>query len=248
MKRFVSLLIADCRFQFRYGFYALYAFFGIFYVVLLRLLPGFMRDSARALLAFSDPAALGLFFMGAILLFEQGERVHPSLAVSPVRVYEYALSKALSLSLISLVAGLGIILASGGMISLWTIAGMTLASMLFSFVGLLIGSRARSLNGYILFTVPAELLLFIPAGLWFFDVLGDWALVHPGAAVLNLISASPRFPTASFLSLGLWLALALVFALPAAGRMLRGESTGTDDGASASPEPIPVAIKPEGLE
>ena len=105
-----------------------------------------------------------------------------------------------------------------------------------------------SLNGYILLTVPAELLLFVPAGLWFFDVLGDWALVHPGAAALNLISASPRFPTASFLSLGLWLALALVFALPAAGRMLRGESTGTDDGASASPEPIPVAIKPEGLE
>ncbi len=248
MKRFISLLIADCRFQFRYGFYALYAFFSIFYVVLLRLLPGFTRDSARALLAFSDPAALGLFFMGAILLFERGERVHPSLAVSPVRVFEYALSKALSLSIISLAAGIGIILASGGRVGPWTVAGMALASMLFSSVGLLIGSRAQSLNGYILLTVPAELLLFVPAGLWFFEVFGDWALVHPGAAALNLVSASPRYPTASFLSLGLWLALALVFALPAAGRMLRGESPGADEDASASPEPIPVAIKPEGLE
>lgn len=236
MKRFISLLIADCRFQFRYGFYALYAFFGIFYVVLLRLLPGFMRESARALLAFSDPAALGLFFMGAILLFEQGERVHPSLAVSPVRVHEYALSKALSLSLISLVAGLGIILASGGHPGPWTIVGMALASMLFSFVGLLVGSRAGSLNGYVLLTVPAELLLFVPAGLWFFDVLGDWALVHPGVAALNLLSASPRYPAASFLSLAIWLAILVVWALPATGRMLRGESAAVVEGAASKPE------------
>ena len=113
MRRFISLLIADCRFQFRYGFYLLYAFFSIFYVVLLRLLPAFMRDSARALLAFSDPAALGFFFMGPSCSLSGGSGF-PSLAVSPVRVFEYALSKGPIALGISLAAGIGIILASGG--------------------------------------------------------------------------------------------------------------------------------------
>lgn len=224
MKRLMGLLIADIRFQFRYGFYALYALITVFYIVLLRLLPSFIRDSARALLAFSDPAALGLFFMGAILLFERGERVYPSLAVSPLRTEEYVLSKALSLSLISVAAGLFIILASGGRAGFWTVGGLALSSVLFSCTGLLVGSQVTSLNAYLIYVVPAELLLFVPALLWYFGLLGDWALVHPGAAALNLISASPRYPAASFLSLALSLSLVLVFSLPAADRMLRGEA------------------------
>lgn len=53
------------------------------------------------MLIFSDPAAMGLFFMGAIVMLEQ------SFAVSPLKVWEYVGSKVLSLSMIGLlVAGL----------------------------------------------------------------------------------------------------------------------------------------------
>lgn len=50
---------------------------------------------------YSDPAAMGLFFMGAIVLLEKSQRVLNSLAVSPVKVSEYILSKVISLGVIS---------------------------------------------------------------------------------------------------------------------------------------------------
>lgn len=222
MRRFWVLFLADIRFQFRYGFYALYAFLSVLYTVLIRILPGSVRSILRELMVFSDPAALGLFFMGAILLFEKGERVHPSLSVSPAHPLEYCTAKTASLSLVSLLAGLLIIVASGGSLSLWTIAALLLSSAFFSLVGLYIGSFAKTLNGYLMFTVPAELLLFVPALLWYFDVLGDWMLLHPGAAALNLLRSQPRFAVLSLLSLLVWLALAAIFVLPPLTRMLKG--------------------------
>jgi fluoroquinolone transport system permease protein len=56
---------------------------------------------------------MGLYFMGAIVLFEKGERVLDSLAVSPAGAGMYALSKLLSIALISTAAGLAIGLAGG---------------------------------------------------------------------------------------------------------------------------------------
>jgi hypothetical protein len=47
----------------------------------------------RAADDFFRPAAMGLYFMGAIVLFEKGERVLDSLAVSPAGAGMYALSK-----------------------------------------------------------------------------------------------------------------------------------------------------------
>ena len=78
MKRFLVLLGADIRFQFRYGFYAVYLIVSALYIIAVRLLPESVRPAARAVVVFSDPAALGLFFMGAILLYEKSDRVfHP---------------------------------------------------------------------------------------------------------------------------------------------------------------------------
>jgi fluoroquinolone transport system permease protein len=55
---------------------------------------------------FSDPAAMGLYFMGAIVLFEKSERVLSAIAVSPVKPREYVLSKLCSIGIVSAAAGL----------------------------------------------------------------------------------------------------------------------------------------------
>ncbi|HCT90783.1 MAG TPA: ABC transporter permease, partial [Lachnospiraceae bacterium] len=46
---------------------------------------------------FSDPAAMGLFFMGAVVLLEKGQHTPCAVAVSPVRAMEYIAAKVASL-------------------------------------------------------------------------------------------------------------------------------------------------------
>ena len=100
--RFKNLLFGDMKFQRKYGFYLLYGILTAFYVVLLFCMPQSWKENAAALLNYSDPAAMGLFFMGAIILLEKSQRVISFFAVSPIRVGEYVCSKVLSLSMIAL--------------------------------------------------------------------------------------------------------------------------------------------------
>jgi fluoroquinolone transport system permease protein len=158
--------------------------------------------------------------MGAILLFEKTERVHPSLAVSPIRTDEYCSAKLISLSIVSLLAGMAIHLAGGGSISLWMIVSLVLSSFLFSLLGLFIGTKAQTLNSYLILTVPAEILLFVPSLLWYFGVGGDWLLVHPGVAALNLLRETPKLPLLSLLSLSVWILIATLPTREAVRRML----------------------------
>lgn len=102
--RIVCLLKGDIRQQWKYGFYGLYLILTLIYAGVLSILPSNWKVTGTALIIFSDPAALGLFFMGAVILLERSQRVLESLAVSPVRPEEYIVSKALSLALISTLA------------------------------------------------------------------------------------------------------------------------------------------------
>ena len=69
--RLRSLILWDIRFQARYGFYFLYAVLTAIYVAVLSAVPEGGREKATAILIFSDPASMGLFFMGAIVLLEK---------------------------------------------------------------------------------------------------------------------------------------------------------------------------------
>ena len=100
--RLRSLMLWDIRFQARYGFYFLYAVLTAIYVAVLSAVPEGGREKATAILIFSDPASMGLFFMGAIVLLEKSQRTPAALALSPVRAEEYIAAKVVSLSAISL--------------------------------------------------------------------------------------------------------------------------------------------------
>lgn len=69
--RFKKLFLWDLRFQAKYGFYFLYTVLTVIYVTVLFALPESWQEKAAAILIFSDPAAMGLFFMGAIVLLER---------------------------------------------------------------------------------------------------------------------------------------------------------------------------------
>ncbi|QCT73343.1 ABC transporter permease [Eubacterium maltosivorans] len=216
--RIAGLLKGDICQQWKYGFYGLYLILTVIYAGVLSIMPPDWKVPGTALIIFSDPAALGLFFMGAVILLERSQRVLESLAVSPVRSEEYIVSKALSLSLIGTLAAavLGVV---GGSPSLPLLCiGTFTGAMLFSMVGLTAGARISTLNQFILVTVPVELLIFGPAILW---VAGyqPWLLgLHPGVAVYQLISGSVHWTA---LSLLLWLAMAFFAARTAYIKMTR---------------------------
>ena len=170
----------DMRYQFKYGFYFLYLVISAFYIAVLLLLPPGIRQLGAALIIWSDPAALGFFFIGGIVLLEKGEGLHSYFSILPVTTGEYLWSKVLSLSVISTLAGL--VIASVGLRGevgyLFLVPGLLAGSALFTLFGLAVGSVARSVNHYMALGVPVGILL---AGPSFLPVLG---VSHPLLEVL----------------------------------------------------------------
>lgn len=93
--RILNAIKNDIRFQIKYGFYFLYFFFTVVYIVALRITPSEYKNMAASLIILTDPAMLGVFFMGGIWLLEKGEGLHRFWSISPLRTIEYVWSKAI---------------------------------------------------------------------------------------------------------------------------------------------------------
>jgi len=185
--RLQALLVGDIRFQWKYGFYFLYLVFTLLYIFLLQVLPPFWKDTASLVMVFSDPAAIGLFFMGAIILLEKSENTMQSIAISPVRPVEYVLAKMGALSLLSTLVGFGIRLSAIHIERpVLFFLGVFLGSGLFSSIGILVATKAKTLNQFIVLTIPLELVINLPAFLYLFGWKHPLMLLHPGVCVIEL--------------------------------------------------------------
>lgn len=216
-----ALLLGDVRFQFKYGFYFIYTVFSVLYICLLFILPSAWRKTAAILMIFTDPAAMGLYFMGAIVLFEKSERVLDSLAISPVKSTEYVLSKLLSLAVISTLVAM-VIGFSVGIVTnvVWFVFAVFFCSCLFSSIGLIIAAKISTLNQFIIATIPAEVLISIPAAVYLFGYKRNWLLFHPGVCMIELCSEG-RYKLTAAIVLMLWTGFFAVFANHTVKKMFR---------------------------
>lgn len=173
---------------YKYGILYAYLIFTIFYAVLLSAIPESAKETTGIILVLTDPAAMGLFFMGAIILLEKSQHAHCSLAVTPITQMEYIWAKLISLSLFGLAVGLLVGVCAGiRQLASLSIA-ILLASILMSMCGLIVAYKTSSLNQFLIATVPFEIVIFIPALLYLFDLLqSDLWLLHPGVASIRLI-------------------------------------------------------------
>lgn len=218
--RLLRLAAGDIRFQWKYGFYLLYAVFTAFYLLTLAAVPENMRRIAAAVMIFTDPAAMGLFFMGAVILLEKSQRVNHALAVSPIWDWEYMLSKLLSFAALGLLVA-GILAVAGGITNLpLCLLAVMLASFLFSACGLIAAERSRSLNQFVLLAVPFELLICLPPVLLLFGFRHSWLMLHPGIAAVWLIYGEAPSVLLCLLALVLWCIPALYFCRRSVGRYL----------------------------
>lgn len=186
--RFRSLFLLDLRFQAKYGFYFLYTILTVVYTIILFALPENWREKAAALFIFSDPASMGLFFMGAIVLLEKGQHTPCAFAVSPVLPMEYVIAKVSSLSAISLVVAAILALAAGVNKLHIVLFGTLLSSVIFTLLAIIIATKIISLNQFILWTVPAEIVCFVPAILHLFKITPAWLGYYPINICMEMVS------------------------------------------------------------
>lgn len=218
--RVISTILQDIKFQFRYGFYFIYVIMVLFYIVILEFLPQAWRSNAIAIILFSDPAALGFFFIGGILLLEKNERVLDALFVSPLEIWEYVIAKAISMGLISALAGVGIAVAgldTNVNIPI-LIFSLLIGSALYTFVGMSVGVKAKTVNHYLFITIPAGALLAAPPIMLLFGLNSILLEIMPGSLTLRLFQwctgiYSEADPLLMLLGLFLWTIPAFYYAI-----------------------------------
>lgn len=209
--RLRCLFLWDIRFQASYGFYFLYAVLTALYAIAILAVPESWREKTAAILIFSDPASMGLFFMGAIVLLEKNQHIPCAFAVCPVRAAEYILAKIGSLSAISLVVAALLAFAANGNNVPLTLLGTALSSAAFTLLGMIAAAKITSLNQFILWTVPIEIVCFVPAMLHLFQITPAWLRYYPVNVCMDLISGCAP-SAAGIFALAAWLAVLFVLA------------------------------------
>lgn len=213
--RLLRALRQDVRYQLRYGFYFIYAIFTALYVGILLLIPaGEIRSIVAVIMAVSDPTMLGFLFIGGIWLLEKGENVQAYYCSSPLKPMEYILSKCMSLSMLSVLSSIPILIIGFRPLSrvALLIPVIFFASMVFTLTGLVAATFAKSVNNYMINTIPFEIVISLPVVLYAFGIRFSLLRIFPGTILWILASegaASISEGIVYILALLVWLALAL---------------------------------------
>lgn len=198
MKRFFGLLKGDIRQQYRYGFYWLYLFVTLLYLIALYFFPNMWKITVGRVIVLTDPMLMGYMFIGAIMLFERSEKVTNTLSVTPLHSFEYIFSKLISLGLISLVSSEVIIIGGGiPQHAFWTPLAIIMGSFLFTLIGIAQSCRISTLNGFIMWLIPTMIIAILPPILYLCGIDGWWQQLMPGTAVLKVVSSQNFTPIAT---------------------------------------------------
>lgn len=186
--RLERLVCGDIHFQWKYGFYFIYFILTVLYVCGIAALPEHWKTDIASIMIYSDPAAMGLFFMGAIVLLEKSQKVLNAMVVSPVKVSEYILSKTVALIAISTVIALILGFVSGSNHLPGIAVGTALTSAIFTMLGIIAATKISNLNQFLIVIMPLEIVCFVPPIVGLFVNLPDVFRFFPFTACMNLIT------------------------------------------------------------
>ena len=204
--RKVNVIKGDMFFQWKYGFYMLYLLMIIIYYVIFSFLTGNVKDTIVSICVYSDPAAMGMFFMGALILLEKSQRITNSIAISPVTVEEYILGKIVSVGIISEIVGVILMLQGHTENYFFCAIGIFAGSVILSLCGIIVGAKIESLNQYIIGTLPFEIIGFVPVILYRIGFMWNNKLmiIHPGCSVMRLIEGDTEMAVGAVASIVIW--------------------------------------------
>ena len=213
--RLLALGLNDVRLQARYGIYAAYAFVVAIYVAVFVGVGPAMPAWGPAAIIFSDPAGLGYIFLGGLMMLEKSERVRSALSVTPLAPATYFAAKAITLTLVALVACTVLALAMHGGANLpLLLATVALTSVQYVGIGVPIALHFRTVTGYIIGAGALLTPLIAPGFLALLDPFPGWLAAIPAVSQMRLMLVATHAAGATPLEMALML---VVCVLAAAG-------------------------------
>lgn len=205
MRTFINLLKWDLVLLAKYGILPVAIGIGVLYIALIYILN--IPPNIIALLIFSDPSMMGFIFIGVMVLFEKQAGTSSALVVTPLRPWQYLLSKSVSLTIPALIVSIAMTYASRESANLLlVIVAVFLTSVLFLLLGFIGAQRVRTFNQYILiipmFIAPFCIPIIDYFGLWESPLM--WII--PTQSSLILLKAA-------FVEVAVWKQLLSVFIL-----------------------------------
>lgn len=185
----VALIQNDFRLQWRYRIIAAYIVVVALYATIIISAQDALPNWAIAILIYSDPAVLGFFFLGGLMMLEKGENVRAALAMSAISPTQYLAAKSISLTFIALGAVVVLALCAKTPIQAMPIILFATAttSIMFISIGAIVALRFKTINGYLIGSVPFVTPLIAPAALNLIDPLPLYAFILPPTAQLKLL-------------------------------------------------------------
>ncbi len=189
MIRWVSAVKHDVTFQIRHGFYLAYAFVVLVYIGILMYVPDHLSQIVGLFILYSDPALLGFFFIGAILLLEREQHIIRALFITPLRLKEYVTAKVCSLLLLSLLSAALIEVGRGGegLFSPWYWLGIGMMSICNTLLGISIAVRCTSVNMFFLVTPAVVVPLLLPFVSLLSPAADWWLWMAPGYGAFRML-------------------------------------------------------------
>ncbi|MCF6327460.1 MAG: hypothetical protein L3J21_09235 [Devosiaceae bacterium] len=188
---FFALVRHDILLQFRNGIYLAYGFVLAIYGIVLFSLGQYLPTWVVVLFVYSDPSALGVFFLGALIMLEKGEDTQRALAITPISASAYFWSKILTLTFASLIAAsiIGIIFHP---LLNWPLflTTVTLVSISFIAIGFPIANMFPTVTSYMMGAGAIFIPIVIPMFFALMQPFPLWAQFIPAAAHFRLILAS----------------------------------------------------------
>jgi fluoroquinolone transport system permease protein len=216
--RAVALIRNDLRLQYRYGIYAAYGFVVLLYVLELVFLGSYLPAWVPALIIFSDPAALGFFFLGALVMLEKSEGVRSALAASPVTAADYLTGKSVTLVGLSIISCLALLpfidrVADPPLLILTVL----LTSVQYVGIGVPIALRFRTVNGYLVGSAGFLTPMIAPGLLALLEPFPAWLAVIPAVSQSRLLLSATGAVTSTAPETLMSLTVAAVAASAATG-------------------------------
>jgi len=188
MKRMMSALTADIRFQFRQGFYLIYLILTVVYIVIIYQVGPKAALILVPVIIYIDPSMVGFMFTGGLVMLERQQGIIGYLGITPLSTIGYIIAKILSMALLALVAAFSIAIASGLVFNPLLLAfGVIIVSIFNSLLGFTASVGSRSMNDYFIRMIPFMFIIIIPT-LGFIDM--EWFVplrYMPGFAGVRLI-------------------------------------------------------------
>jgi fluoroquinolone transport system permease protein len=191
----------DLKLLVRYNILTVAIIIAIVYTALFLILNLKGNDEILIAVIFSDPTFMGFLFIGVLVLFEKSSNTLQALVVTPVKIWQYLFSKAISLTLVALLICFAMVFVGHGFHFnyLYFFLATSLSSVFFIFIGFIGVSKVKTFNQYIL-VIPLFLAPLSVPYLGLFDVSNSWWLyLIPTQASFLLFEAS--FEKMSFLKI-----------------------------------------------